>query len=258
MADPNPRSSFPRLVAIDLTHPLDANGCAWPGEPPFRLEAPEVALLADGTRVVSHRFSCPEHAGTHVDAPAHVVAAGPGIDAVPLERLVGEGACVDARAVVGDAPRARVTRTAFEAWEARHGALEPGSIVLVATGWSARWGDPLRYLGSADRSAAGGSALAFPGLDAEAARWLADERGVGAIGIDTAGIDPGDAADLPAHRALLPRGVPVFENLAGLDRLPPRGFLVVALPLPIRGGSGAPARIVALRPGPDYRVERRP
>jgi kynurenine formamidase len=245
-----PASPLPRFRAVDLTHPLDAAGCAWPGEPPFRLEAPEEAHLPDGTRVVSHRFSCPEHTGTHVDAPAHVAAAGLTVDALPLSRLIGEGACVDARGAIGGAPRARVTRAVFEEWEARHGALARGSIVLVATGWSVRWGDPLRYLGSADRTADGAAALAFPGLDGAAARWLAEERSVGAVGIDTAGIDPGDSSDLAAHRALLPRGVVVFENLARLDALPPRGFLVVALPLPIRGGTGAPARIVALLPDP--------
>ncbi|MBP1611787.1 MAG: Cyclase family protein, partial [Acidobacteria bacterium] len=74
MATRTPDSPLPRFRAIDLTHPLDAAGCAWPGEPPFRLEPPEVSSLPDGTRVVSHRFSCPEHAGTHIDAPSHVVA----------------------------------------------------------------------------------------------------------------------------------------------------------------------------------------
>ena len=243
-----PDSRLPRFRTIDLTHPLDASGCAWPGEPPFRLEPPEVSLLPDGTRVASHRFSCPEHAGTHVDAPAHVAAAGTTVERLPLERLIGEGACVDARAAIGSEPRARVTRSVFEAWETRHGALAPGTIVLVATGWSVRWGDPQRYLGSADRTAAGAAALAFPGLDGEAARWLAVERSVAAVGIDTAGVDPGDSVDLAAHLALLPRGVVVFENLTRLDALPARGFLVVALPLPIRGGSGAPARVVALLP----------
>lgn len=254
MATRTPDSPLPRFRAIDLTHPLDAAGCTWPGEPPFRLEPPEVSSLADGTRVVSHRFSCPEHAGTHIDAPSHLVAAGHSVDVLPLSRLIGEGACVDARGAIGSRPRARVTRTVFEDWEARHGALAPGSIVLVATGWSAHWGAPLYYLGSADRTAAGAAALAFPGLDGEAARWLAEERSVAAVGIDTAGIDPGGSTDLAAHRALLPRGVVVIENLARLDRLPARGFLVVALPLPIRGGTGAPARVVALLPEPHERL----
>jgi len=245
-----PDFPLPRFRAVDLTHPLDAAGCAWPGEPPFRLGAPEEAQLADGTRLVAHRFSAPEHFGTHVDAPAHLVAGGLTIDALPLEQLVGEGACVDARRALGDDPRARITRAVFEEWEARHGALRAGSIVLVATGWSSRWPDATRYLGTADRTEAGAAALAFPGLDGEAARWLAVERAVAAVGIDTAGIDPGDSTDLAAHRALLPRGVVVFENLARLEALPARGFLVVALPLPIRGGTGAPARILALLPDP--------
>src|SRR5512139_2493200 len=84
MATRTPDSPLPRFRAIDLTHPLDAAGCAWPGELPFRLEPPEVSSLPDGTRVVSHRFSCPEHAGTHIDAPAHVVAAGHSVDTLPL------------------------------------------------------------------------------------------------------------------------------------------------------------------------------
>ena len=90
--------------------------------------------------------------------------------------------------------------------------------------------------------------LRFPGLDPVAARWLVEERSIGAIGLDTPSIDRGQSTDFQSHRVLAAAGVPAFENVAHLDRLPPAGFTVVALPMKIRGGSGGPLRIVALLP----------
>lgn len=237
---------FTAFDLFDLTHGLDAEGPIWPGEEPVRLDPPALAPLAGGFRVASSRFACPEHAGTHADAPAHLLARGTTVDALPLSQLVAPGVMVDARAAVGGDPDALVGRSLFEDWEASHGAIPPGTIVLVATGWSSRWGDRFAYLGTADRSEAGAGSLRFPALAVDAARWLAAERRVGAVGIDTAGIDPGASESLDAHRELLGRGVVVLENLAAPERLPPRGFLVAALPLKLRGGSGAPARVVAL------------
>ncbi|MFP6641116.1 MAG: hypothetical protein VCC04_12795 [Myxococcota bacterium] len=68
------------------------------------------------------------------------------------------------------------------------------------------------------------------------------------MGIDTASIDPGTSTDFAAHRVLAAHQVPVLENVASLDRLPARGFEVIALPMKIRGGSGAPVRILARVP----------
>jgi kynurenine formamidase len=90
--------------------------------------------------------------------------------------------------------------------------------------------------------------LSFPGLDPEAARWLLAERDPLAVGIDTASIDRGRSTDFLAHRALAAADVPIFENVANLDRLPPAGAWVIALPMKIAGGSGGPVRIVALVP----------
>jgi kynurenine formamidase len=90
--------------------------------------------------------------------------------------------------------------------------------------------------------------LHFPGIDSSAARWLAEERQVKSVGIDTPSIDYGQSQSYDTHRFLMARDIPAFENVAGLDRLPARGAFVVALPMKIKGGSGGPLRIVALVP----------
>jgi len=87
--------------------------------------------------------------------------------------------------------------------------------------------------------------LSFPGLSAEAATWLVENRQIKAVGIDTASIDFGKSTGFAAHVALMTHNVPAFENLANLQQLPATGIYVVALPIKIRGGSGGPLRIIA-------------
>ena len=90
--------------------------------------------------------------------------------------------------------------------------------------------------------------LHFPGLSGELAQFLVTERKVAAVGLDTPSLDYGQSKDFIVHRILLGANIPGFENVANLEQLPPRGAMVVALPIKIRGGSGAPLRIVALVP----------
>jgi kynurenine formamidase len=232
----------PRLV--DLTHPLDPAMPRWPGSLAFERGAGSGAD-AEGGYLAGGALRLSEHAGTHVDAPAHTRPGAATVDLLPLSSLAGPGALVDASAACAADPGHRVGVAELEAWERRHGRLPPGAVVLVRTGWSARWSDPAAYLGTAEAGPEGRRSLRFPGLDPAAARWLA-ARGAAAVGVDLASVDAGEAGDLPAHRALAEAGLPVIENLAGLERLPPRGFDVYALPLPLRGGSGAPARVIAV------------
>jgi kynurenine formamidase len=136
----------------------------------------------------------------------------------------------------------------LEAFEAAHGRIPRDAIVLLRTGWSRHWRDRARYLGTAERGAEAALRLHFPGLHPSAARWLVQERGVGAVGIDTASIDHGPSRMFHAHRELAQHDVPIFENVAALDRLPATGAWVIALPMKIAGGTGGPLRIVALVP----------
>jgi len=116
----------------------------------------------------------------------------------------------------------------------------------MRTGWSRFWPNAKTYLG--DDTPGDASKLSFPSFGVDAARLLVEERGVAALGIDTASIDYGRSTDFQVHRVAAARNVPGFENLTNLDRLPPRGGFVIALPMKIEGGSGGPLRAVALVP----------
>jgi kynurenine formamidase len=137
----------------------------------------------------------------------------------------------------------------LEEWEAAHGTLPEGAIVLLRTGWGERWTDRTAYLGTDLTGPEAVPALHFPGLAPEAAAWLVQNRTVAAVGIDTPSIDFGQSSDFQSHVTLYSADISGFENVANLERLPESGAFVVALPMKIEGGSGGPLRIVAFVPG---------
>jgi kynurenine formamidase len=245
-AAPPPDLARGRLV--ELTHPFSSETLFWPTEEGFVLEREFKGKTERGYHYEANRFRSAEHGGTHVDAPAHFAEGGDPVDALSLARLVAPAVRVDvSEACARDRDHA-ITRADLDAFEAAHGRIAEGTIVLLHTGFAARWPDRAGYLGTDRRGPPATALLHFPGLSAEAARWLAEERRIAAVGIDTASIDPGPSVDFAAHRELSARGVPAFENLASLGELPPRNFWVIALPMRIAGGSGAPLRAVALVP----------
>ena len=136
----------------------------------------------------------------------------------------------------------------FQRFEQEHGAIPKDAIVLLRTGFSTRWPGTQRYLGTTLRGEEGARSLHFPGLHPDAASWIVANRPIRAIGIDTASIDYGPSTLFESHRALYEHDIPAFENLTALDRLPITGAYVIALPMKIGGGSGAPLRAVAVLP----------
>lgn len=231
---------------VDLSHAFDASTIYWPTEEGFVLETEFAGTTPGGWHYEANRFRGAEHGGTHLDAPVHFAATGQTAETVPLDRLIGDAVVIDVmRACTEDRDHA-ISVEDVSAFESAHGVIPDGAIVLLRTGWSNNWPDRERYLGTALRGRAGVAGLHFPGLSADAAHFLVEERRVAAVGIDTASIDPGISTTFEAHRVLGAANVPVFENLANLDRLPPRDFEVVALPMKIGGGSGAPLRAVAI------------
>lgn len=236
-----------RYRTVDLTHPLNARTLYWPTSPSgFRLEQLSYGPTPGGWFYSSYAFSAPEHGGTHLDAPIHFAEGHLTVDRVPLERLIAPAVVIDVTAKARLDDDYRLTPDDVLAFERANGRIAPGAIVLVRTGWSARWPDRKAYFG--DDTPGDASDLHFPSFGAEAARLLVQERHAAAIGVDVASIDYGASQDFMVHRIAAAADVPGIENLTNLDLLPPTGALVIALPMKIEGGSGGPVRVVALVP----------
>jgi len=230
---------------VDLSYSFDSTTIYWPTAQPFHLEVVSAQRTPAGFYYAANNFSAAEHGGTHLDAPIHFAEGRWTTDQIPLDRLIGPAVVVDVTASVatGGADYL-VSREDFTAWEAAHGPIPGGAIVLVRTGWGSRWPDRASYLGTTRRGQEAVPELHFPGIAPEAARWLVG-RHVHAVGIDTPSIDYGQSTTFTTHVVLLGENIPGLENVANLDRLPATGALVVALPMNIAGGSGGPLRIVA-------------
>jgi kynurenine formamidase len=180
-----------------------------------------------------------------MDAPIHFAEGRQTIDQVPVSKLVGPAVVIDVRDGVARNRDYVLTPADVEGWEARHGRIPGGSIVLIRTGWEKHWGDRKAYLGT-DKP--GDTAnLHFPGISKEAAALLA-ARNVDAVGLDTPSLDHGPSNTFAAHRELAAANIYGLENVANLDRLPPTGATLIALPMKIAGGTGGPVRIIAIIP----------
>ena len=243
--------SRPDLLAdgtwIDLSHDFSAEAIYWPTAKPFSLEVVSAEQTPAGYFYAANNFSAAEHGGTHLDAPIHFAEGKQSTDQVPLDRLVGPAAVVDVSSLAASDRDYQLDVAALDAWEAAHGAIGEQTIVLVRTGWSSRWPDKTRYLGTARTGPEAVAELHFPGIDSSAARCLVARR-VKAVGIDTPSLDYGQSSSFDTHRILFQDDIPGLENVASLDRLPATGAFVIALPMKIRGGSGGPLRIVAVTP----------
>ena len=233
---------------VDLSHAYDAEAIFWPTADAFRLEKVAEGMTPAGYYYAANNFFTSEHGGTHIDAPIHFAEDRQTVDEIPLDKLIGPAVVIDVAAAANADPDYQVIVLDFERWEEEHGRIPDASIVLLRTGYARHWPDAARYLGTAERGEAAVAKLHFPGLHPEAAQWIVDNRAINAIGIDTASIDYGQSTLYEAHRILYERNIPAFDNVGLLDRLPPIGAQVVALPMKIKGGSGAPRRIVAMLP----------
>ncbi|HXA54466.1 MAG TPA: AMP-binding protein [Solirubrobacteraceae bacterium] len=213
---------------VDLTHPIRHAMLSFPSP---NHPSPEVTVLArhETAGRMTHRLVMGTHTGTHVDAPLHFVPGGEAVERIALARLVGPADVVD---LSGFGALAEVSR---EALERALGGPPRHPRLLLRFDWSPRFGDPRYYSRS-------------PYLSMEACRWLLD-AGVDVLGMDTPSPDDprhGAASgnDSPNHHLLLGAGAVLLEYLTNLDRLGSE-VLLIALPLPVEGADGAPARVIA-------------
>ena len=248
-ATPEP-PAFPRGELVDLSHTYDEQTIYWPTAEGFQLRKDAEGVTPAGYYYAANNLFTSEHGGTHIDAPIHFAQGHQTVDQIPLERLIGPAVVIDVteaerpqRRLSGDHRRHRALRARARRDSRRRDRPHPHGLLAAM----ARCGAISRHGRRGEPRAR--SQLHFPGLHPDAARWIVANRRIGAIGIDTASIDYGQSTLFESHRILYERDVPAFENLTALDRLPVTGAYVIALPMKIGGGSGAPLRAVAVLPG---------
>lgn len=241
-----PASAIDEKKIVDMTYPFAEDTLHWPTAKPFKLETVNEGMTEQGYWYASYNYSGSEHVGTHLDAPFHFARRGWTTEQIPLANTIGPAVVIDVREKADADAAYRLQVADVRAWEKRHGRIPGGAIVLMYSGWGQFWGDRKRYFGTAEPGDIAN--LRFPGFSKEAAELLVKERKIDAVGIDSPSIDHGPSRDFIVHQILGGANVPVFENVANLDRLPARGATVFAIPMKIKGGSGAPLRIFALLP----------
>ena len=231
---------------IDLTYSFDENSVYWPTNVPYTHDTVSYGINANGYFYSSFKFSAEEHGGTHFDAPIHFGENKSTIEKVPVSQLHGPGVVVNISEKALKNRDYLISVEDFQAWEKQHGLIPDGAIVLVYTGYGQFYDDREKYLGTTLTGPEAVAELHFPGLSADAATWLAENRKVNAIGLDTPSIDYGQSKDFMAHRILCAHDFTIYENVANLEKLPETGSYIIALPMKIKGGSGSPLRIIAV------------
>ena len=246
-ADKTPENGISEKRIVDLSHSYSDKTIYWVTAKEFDLDTVFKGETEKGYYYAANNFSTAEHGGTHIDAPIHFAKNGQTVDQIPLEKLIGNAIKIDVSSKAQDNPDYLISIEDIQAWEKKHKKDVPeGSIVLLETGFSKFYPDKKKYLGTTERGEHAVRELHFPGLSPEAAQWLVQNRSISAIGIDTPSIDYGQSEYFKSHVILLSENIPAFENLKNLEKLPETGFEIIALPMKIAGGSGAPLRIVAL------------
>jgi arylformamidase len=206
----------------DITISFSADVPVWPGDPPIEMRP--LARIAEGATANVTQIVCPSHCGTHVDPPWHFVDDGPRLDGLPIERWVGP---------------CQVIRIPDEVDRIEPADLEAASIapdtnrLLFKTRNSARWSrSPLTF------------ETDYVALTPDAARWVI-ARGIKLIGIDALSFELFDDIENVTHRTLLGNDVVAIEGL-DLSAVEPGFYDLVCLPLKLRDGDGAPARVILL------------
>ena len=219
----------------DMTHELHPDFPTYFGEPGFSM-AQKFAFDEQGFNLFDLAIN--EHTGTHIDAPLHFSADGLSVAEIPVENLVCPLCVVDIREKAEEDADAQVTPDDLKAWIEAHGEIPDNACVAMNSGW-ARHVDGERFRN------ARGETMHFPGFHPEAAEMLL-ETGAAGIAVDTLSLDFGRSADFAVHYAWLPAGRWGLECLAGLDEVPAAGATLVVGAPKHRGGSGGPARVIAL------------
>lgn len=225
---------------IDLSHTIHPQMPLWAGDPPVAFE--QVAQLEQDSYFL-RQFSMGEHSGTHMNAPNSFFADGQGIDAYTAASLVVPAVVINVQQQADVNPDYSLSQPDLLTWEQQHGKIPEGHLVVLYTGWQAKWPDRAAFL---NLDAQGQPH--FPGFSPEVTQFLLTDRAIAGIGIDTHGVDGGQDTTFATNRQVLAAGGIVLENLTQLDQLPPVGVTLAIGRLRLQGGSGSPVSVLAFVP----------
>jgi kynurenine formamidase len=234
---------------IDLTYDFSDKTLYWPTANGFKLDTAFQGVTPAGFYYEAYNYCAAEHGGTHLDAPVHFAKGKWTAAEIPLENLTGEAVVINVSAKTLKNADYQISIADVEEWEKANGKLPDDIMILFHTGYGSYYPDAKKYLGTDERGQDAVAKLHFPGIHPDLAAWLVKNRKIKAVGIDVASVDHGQSKDFKTHQILYEQNIPGFENVANLDKLPTKGAFIVALPMKIKGGSGAPLRIVAIVPG---------
>jgi kynurenine formamidase len=233
---------------VDLTHEFSSETIYWPTSESFKLDTVAEGVTEKGFYYSAYKFCAAEHGGTHIDAPIHFSKGQKPVDQIPINQLISQAVKIDVSEKALGNRDYQISLEDFNRWESKYGKIPDQAIVLLYTGYGKYWPDRVKYMGTAKLGTEGVAELHFPGLDPKAAGWLTQQRKINAVGLDTPSIDYGQSQNFESHQILAGQNIAIFENVANLDRLPETGSMIYAMPMKIKGGSGAPLRIIAQLP----------
>jgi len=238
--------SFNDIKWVDLTYSFDSTTLYWPNNiKHFEHFTDAEGITPLGFYYSSYSICTPEHGGTHLDAPIHFAKNKMTVDELPIEALTGNAIVIDVSKKALLNRDYLISINDIEEWEKINGEIPANTIVLFRTGYGQFYPNREKYFGSAKTGPEAIPELHFPGIDPETTKWLIEKRNIKSLGLDTPSIDYGQSKDFKTHQILLEKNKPGFENVANLDKLPLKDFFIIALPMKIGKGSGAPLRIVA-------------
>lgn len=234
---------------LDMTYPFDEKSIYWPTAESFKQEKVVWEVLPEGWWYASNNFSASEHGGTHVDAPIHFAEHGRTIDQIPLNQWIGPAIKIDVAAQCVANRDYQLTVEDIKRWEASYGTIPDDAWVLMYSGIDTKfYPDREKVLGTAKAGKEALPELSFPAFSGEAVDFLLKERNIKGIGLDTPSIDYGKSKDFKVHQIICAGDKLAIENIAKLDKLPVKGATLYAVPMLLRDGTGAPARVFAVLP----------
>jgi kynurenine formamidase len=210
------------MKITDLTHTIYSDMPVFPGteQPIF-----EKANTLDRDGFQEAKITMFSHTGTHIDAPAHMLADGPYLDDLEIEHFIG-------KATILDFSKKMVELIEIESLKPFEEKIKNIEFLILKTGWSKYWGDKKYY-------------EAFPALSEGAAKWLSEFKLKG-IGIDAISIDDMKSETFPVHKILMPKNIIIIENLTNLDSISSEYFILSIMPLKNKNADGSPVRAFSI------------